>query len=333
MMAKMFYTLDEARAALNKSEEEIKQFAREGKLREFRDGPRLMFKADQVEQLKRELGSGGGPGAGNFGAPDLGPSDSGAPIGLVDSRSSSGTGITLSDADAGGAPTPMQKEDTALAADLSLSGSVGGMPSPSRGGSQAGSMHGSRSGITVFGADEVEHADPSAQTAISSSVTDQVNLEGVGSGSGLLDLTRESDDTSLGAELLDEIAPGGGKRRAGGTAAPAGSGTAMGIGTGTGVAMAGMERGTAGGRILGPQIVEASDPMAAAFGGLALGAVVMLIIGAFALIAGVVGTRPGLVETLANLGGMGFVATAGVGLVLAIILFVVGMVLGKMAAR
>jgi len=32
-------------------------------------------------------------------------------------------------------------------------------------------------------------------------------LEQVGSGSGLLDLTRESDDTSLGTELLDEIYP------------------------------------------------------------------------------------------------------------------------------
>ena len=51
-MAKMFYTLEEAKAALGKNEEEIKQFAREGRLREFRDGPRLMFKADQVEQLK-----------------------------------------------------------------------------------------------------------------------------------------------------------------------------------------------------------------------------------------------------------------------------------------
>ena len=37
---------------------------------------------------------------------------------------------------------------------------------------------------------------------------DQVSLEGTGSGSGLLDLTREADDTSLGAELLDEIYPG-----------------------------------------------------------------------------------------------------------------------------
>ena len=46
-----------------------------------------------------------------------------------------------------------------------------------------------------------------AQTSIGSGIQDQINLEGVGSGSGLLDLTRESDDTSLGAELLDEISP------------------------------------------------------------------------------------------------------------------------------
>src|SRR3954465_6631230 len=63
MMAKMFYTMEEAKAALAKSEEDIKQYAREGRLREFRDGPRLMFKADQVEQLKGEL-VGGSSGSG-----------------------------------------------------------------------------------------------------------------------------------------------------------------------------------------------------------------------------------------------------------------------------
>src|SRR5207248_2496317 len=139
MMAKMFYTLEETKAALQKNEEEIKQLAREGRLREFRDGPRLMFKADQVESIKNELGLGG------------------------------------------------------------------------------------------------ESADPSAQTNIASNVPDQVSLESVGSGSGLLDLTRESDDTSLGAELLDEIAPGAGSKA--GSRGPGGS-------TATG-AMAGTRAGTA----------------------------------------------------------------------------------------
>src|SRR4051812_38790498 len=171
MMAKMFYTMEEAKAAIGRSEDEIKQFAREGRLREFRDGPRLMFKADQVEQLKAELGGG------TLDQVDLGPSDSGAPIGLVDSRASSGSqsGIALSDLDASGmSGSGMQmqmKDDTALAGDLGLSGSVGGMPSPRGGGTLSGtgltgSLSGTsagRGGINVFSADDsVEHADPAA---------------------------------------------------------------------------------------------------------------------------------------------------------------------------
>src|SRR5277367_4911645 len=97
MMAKMFYTLDEAKTALGKDEEELKQFTREGRLREFRDGRRLMFKADQVEALKQELGVGGGAGPADH--VDLGISDTGAPIGLVDSAGASGSqsGISLVD--------------------------------------------------------------------------------------------------------------------------------------------------------------------------------------------------------------------------------------------
>ncbi len=67
-------------------------------------------------------------------------------------------------------------------------------------------------GISVFDAGEVDEADPMAQTIITEAgigADDDLALESVGSGSGLLDLTRESDDTSLGAELLDEIYPTG----------------------------------------------------------------------------------------------------------------------------
>ena len=35
------------------------RLSREGRLREFRDGPRLMFKADQVEAIKADLAGGG----------------------------------------------------------------------------------------------------------------------------------------------------------------------------------------------------------------------------------------------------------------------------------
>ena len=219
MMAKMFYTMEEAKATLGKSEEEVKQYAREGRLREFRDGPRLMFKADQVEQLKSELASGGG------GTPDLGVSDSGGLIGLVDTTGASGTSITLSEADTGQSSVaglgglggsasglrlsglghrhqPVQhrhrhgpqrhrrgrsigggsasqaawrqpagmsgsginlKGDTGLAADLGLSGSLGGVPSPGRPGGTGTGMAmsgtgagrtGAGGGINVFGPDD-----------------------------------------------------------------------------------------------------------------------------------------------------------------------------------
>jgi len=62
-------------------------------------------------------------------------------------------------------------------------------------------------GISIFDEEdlEIEAADPMAKTQIAPSMEDQIAIEGVGSGSGLLDLTRESDDTSLGAEVLDHI--------------------------------------------------------------------------------------------------------------------------------
>src|SRR4051795_7605159 len=136
-MAKMFYTLEEAKGALGKSEDEIKQFAREGRLREFRDGPRLMFKADQVEQLRAELGSGGD-------TVDLGVSDSGGMIGLVDTTGASGTSITLAEADTGhSSGTGMRlSSDDSLGSDLGLSGSLGGVPSPARGGGTGMGMSG-----------------------------------------------------------------------------------------------------------------------------------------------------------------------------------------------
>jgi len=355
-MAKMFYTLDEAKATLTKNEEEIKQYTREGRLREFRDGPRLMYKADQVEALKAEL-AGGDP-------VDIGASDSGAAIGLADSKgigsgigsgvgsgigsgvgsglgsglsgSGSGSGLNLVDTDGGHGSAPggmALKEDTALAADLGLSGSVGGMPSPGRSSANVASgtglsgSQGSRPGVDVFQNDEVERVDPSAQTAIAPGVSEMAS-EGVGSGSGLLDLTRESDDTSLGAELLDEIAPGGtatGRRSPGETGLP--SGTAA----GQKVEIRGALAGAAPSR--GQSVVtveEEADPMAPAFGAAALGASLVVIFGAFALVSGVLDTGP---EILQNACKYGFLGVAAGGLAVALVFFVVGLIVGKTTAR
>ncbi len=310
-MAKMFYTLDEAKSTLAKSEDEIKQYAREGRLREFRDGPRLMFKADQVEQLKSELGAGDNV--------DLGVSDSGGLIGLVDTSGASGTSITLSDD--GQAPGGMRtKEDTALAADLGLSGSMGGVPSPvmrsasgaMSGTGLSGTASGSRAGINVFG-DDHEPVDPSAQTAITGGIREQINLEGVGSGSGLLDLTRESDDTSLGA-VLDGIAPAITGRNA-----PAQAMDTRGM-------MDDEDDRPATRTAAAPVYVQAPDPMAAAFGGAALGAAFVLLFAIFVLLSAVAGTMP---ESVRQFDKDKWYMSIVYGLIAIIVCFVGGLILGK----
>jgi hypothetical protein len=344
MMAKMFYNMNEAKAALGRSEEEVRQFAREGRLREFRDGSQLMFKVDQVDQLRAEL-EGGGPITGD--QVPLSGADTGSGLGLMESGggTASSSGIPLADSDLGArSPGVPLQDDTAMAADLGLSGSMGGslsgslggsggMPSPARpggslsggslsGGSLSGSgLGGSRGGINVLG-DTGDQADPMAQTAMTPGVADSVNLEGVGSGSGLLDLTRESDDTSLGAELLDEIGPG---RSRSGTAVPVESGV------GTGVAME--AAAVSAGRRVGAAIaVEAYDPNSGLFGGLALGAATFVVLGAIVLAAAVAGTRPGLVGLLTGYGEQGASGLGilfGIGLAISLIGGVVGWVLGR----
>ncbi len=56
-MAGMFYSLEEAAEKLNKTKEEVKQIVKEGKLREFRDGPNLLFKVEEVEALISDMGN------------------------------------------------------------------------------------------------------------------------------------------------------------------------------------------------------------------------------------------------------------------------------------
>src|SRR5688572_23800474 len=341
MMAKMFYTLDEARAALGRNEEDIKQLAREGRLREFRDGPRLMFKADQVEQLKGELGGGGGGGD----AISLNPAESGAPIGMLDSRTGSSLGVPglsgstggsmggmnlsggslggsalgLADSTAGtraGAPAQGKAEDTHFA-DIGLSGSLGRVPSPNpRGGTGlAGgtgvSAGGTRAGITVFDVDENQRVDPSAQTAISQGAQEQINLEGVGSGSGLLDLTRESDDTSLGA-VFDELTPTAGARRSSAASPTAALETQAGEDI---VLTAPMERRAA----VPTQYVEAADPMATAIAIGSIGATITVVLGGFLLAAAIMGYRPAMMDGIEE----NFMMYLGVAIGLTVVLFVV----------
>jgi len=55
-MAGMFYSLQEAAERLGKTEDEIRAIVQSGQLREFRDGPNLLFKVDEVDALIADLG-------------------------------------------------------------------------------------------------------------------------------------------------------------------------------------------------------------------------------------------------------------------------------------
>ena len=103
--------------------------------------------------------------------------------------------------------------------DGGLGGSASGMiplADTGLGGSGIGlsdSAGGTAGGISIFDADDLEEADPAAVTQLSDlqdsdAGIGDVSLESFGSGSGLMDLTRDAgDDTAmgLGGGVLDDI--------------------------------------------------------------------------------------------------------------------------------
>lgn len=185
-MAQQFYNLNDTRQKLGISEDELKQLVRDGQLREFRDGGEIKYKSEEVDQLADNLATLSGSLGGTSGELILEPSDESS-AGLTGSDM-----LMLEEADrteADGPAVNEKKDDTVIT-------SVG---------------------ISVFDDEEVpEKADPGDITVVADkgktgsglsldSLSSAGTSGGTGSGSGLLDLTRESDDTSLGAELLDEI--------------------------------------------------------------------------------------------------------------------------------
>ena len=312
-MAKMFYSLDEAAEKLGVDAEKVKEMAASGQLQQFRDRDKLMFKRDQVDSL-----------AGN-GETDA---DSGSPIPLI----------------------PSDDTDAISLADTNLASKPGLTSTGSDFKSSSGT--GTGSGMSVFGPDEVEPVDPLAQTAMTNpnddTAQEDLSLESVGSGSGLLDLTRESDDTSLGAELLDEIYPGG-------TNAGSGSLAASGIGssgvfesaismdTGVGTTEAGMtDLGAAGapamagaaGGVGGAGVAMATydtgvDGAGSGMGaGLLFGAMISLVVALIVTVSAISGVQSVITNMMTQDITMFGIWTGGL-LVLSIILGVIGMVIGK----
>jgi len=172
-MAGMFYSLQEVAEKLNKTEEEVKEIIKDGRLREFRDGPNLLFKVDEVEALMSDTS-------------------------IIASKESKKPSA--------GAEKGKDEEEISLA------------PEPTESPAAGGELTGADTAMTGEGTNVLEETDSDYQMADDTmaetkaasgeasleDIEEDVNLDTFGSGSGLLDLSLQADDTSLGG-ILDEI--------------------------------------------------------------------------------------------------------------------------------
>lgn len=169
-------------------------------------------------------------------------------------------------------------------------------------------------GISIFDDEELEleSADPMAKTRIAPSLDEQIGLEGVSAGSGLLDLTRESDDTSLGAEVLDHI-----DMETGEAAAPSVESVAESISP--------EDIEDAPAVVAAPVAVEPFDPAAGAYAAMAgVGAIITLLLAALA-VSVLTGKSPAYVGILGE--NLIVVTCCAVGLV--VVAAVVALMIGK----
>jgi hypothetical protein len=260
IMAGMFYSLQEAAEKLNMTAKQLKEFVQEGKLREFRDGPNLLFKVDEVEALMSEAGEAEPevpePQAEEGEALELDQAEPEAPEAEVSEPEEPEEEISelealsedevpslealeaemaemeepeaeeyqaeelMPEAPIDEAPQPeaLQPSESAADSDEILLAPETGAPLMSNDLTDADTAL-TGLGTSVLGETDRDYAitdDTMAETAIPTGPTattpevpleeieEDVNLDTFGSGSGLLDLSLQADDTSLGG-ILDEI--------------------------------------------------------------------------------------------------------------------------------
>ena len=234
-MAGMFYSLREAAGKLNKTEEEIKEIVKEGRLREFRDGPNLLFKVDEVEALMADTSittpkepaepAESAPSKQQTekdeislepeAEPELAPEPEAKPeLAPEPELKSEPQAEPLLEPEVGSTEelaggTDLTGADTALTSeginvlgetdsDYKLTDDTMGETSVV---SDKGALDSSDQGSLTSSAGEV--SAPSDEVSLED-IEEDVNLDSFGSGSGLLDLSLQADDTSLGG-ILDEI--------------------------------------------------------------------------------------------------------------------------------
>lgn len=272
MARKMYYTEEEAAAKLGCSTDELSQFVTDEKIRVFKDGLRNVYTGEEVDALAAERGMVSEEPQ----EPEeleLAPAEpEELDLSVVDEEIELTPADTERDvislSEAAEEPAPADKEDTVLSAD----------------------------GVSIFDdADfEVEGVDPMAQTQISPSLDEQIAMEGVGSGSGLLELTHGmSDDTSLGAEIWDFVGADGDDLVGGEGGEMPAEGGLLGDESLMPPASAPISQAP-----VQPTFVEATDPSAGMFSGMVAGvAIIVLVVGGISL-AAAGGFTPGYLDWL-----------------------------------
>jgi hypothetical protein len=177
-----------------------------------------------------------------------------------------------------------------------------------------------QTGISIFDADATDDADPSAVTRIAPAAQAPgfaSDSGASGSGSGLLEMTKETDDTSLGANLLDDVY--GSETIAAQTAAdiPAGGGDEGALFESSPGATGEADAVTAP---MLPVALEAYDGAGSGLvGGLAVGMAVAALLAVFVMTLGLWSTGGKMMTTFAEnmwmmVGVVGLVTAVGAGI-------------------
>ena len=211
-MAGMFYSLKEVAEKLNKTEDQIAKIVEQGRLREFRDGTSLLFKVDEVESLMNDTMI--------RGALPQEDTETVQKDGLIPEFESLQQDELMPELEIPQQDElmpelePLQQPEE-QAEEIILEDSAedtfldGGLETDFGADLTNADTTIASEGINVLGETDTEYQladDTSSDTREASleEIEEDISLDTFGSGSGLLDLSLQADDTSLGG-ILDEI--------------------------------------------------------------------------------------------------------------------------------
>jgi excisionase family DNA binding protein len=217
-MAGMFYSLQEVAKKLNVTENQVTALVKQGRLREFRDGPNLLFKVDEVEALLSDTAVTKSPA--DSSEIELQLEDDKTHVGKKtpappqqpeedEYKLAEGTAASTPSEDVNFdelmlQPDENQEQPAEPAAEDNLredTAAVTDQPPSDNDLLDATTAAPSGDNVTE---DLLAETAAEEDKASLEKIEEDVSLDSFGSGSGLLDLSLQADDTSLGG-ILDEI--------------------------------------------------------------------------------------------------------------------------------